>query len=376
MGGPSLSNVDSAWADLEGTYRNVRKAVDGFSAQAALIGMQMIQDVPTRMEYMRMIRAEADEVLTLARQSRASAAKAFDFINARRDELRLIQQDKAKAAVAVLSKLLTKHPTKHQLLVNAANTLARDGKLPSIKVGKEVKAVPLEQLSPDQMDDVFLKAIEKAGGSRKSITPTNMKLRGAGLLFLTVALAGLDIYMSQDKNFAVTKNASSIAGGAGGAWVCAAAGLAVGGPIGGLVGLIVGGVAGSFAAEEAHYAVRGLHSSPRVDALVKRFYGPVAFDEEGLGRALHVEFLGDLDQVLVAFAHLNEKRNSDADDVAVAYVEAAMRVYRGNPDGALADGLRSAPGQALVKMLQGILDDGWTTDQERSHMMWLQTVKP
>jgi len=336
----------------------------------------MIQEVSTRMEYMRMIRAEADDVLAWARQNRSAASKAFEFISQRRDELRLIQQDKARASIAILSKLLTKHPTKHQLIVNAANALASEGKLPSVKVGNQTKAVKLEQLTPDQLDDVFLKAIDKAGGSRKSITPTNMKLRGSGLLLLTVALAGLDIYVSQDKSFAVTKNASVIAAGAGGAWLFAAAGLAVGGPVGGLIGLIVGGIAGSMAGEEAHYAARGLHSHPRVDALVKRYYSAIAFDEEGLGRALHVEFMGNMGLVYTAFTNLNEKRNSDADDVAFAYVEAAMRVYRAKPDGALADSLRSAPGQAVVKQLYDILDDGWTTGEERGQMTWLQTVKP
>jgi hypothetical protein len=375
MAGNSPNDVDTAWDDLESAYRSVRKAVDAFSAEAGLIGAQLIQDVPTRMEYMRMIRAEADDVLAFARKNRASAAKAFEFINARRDELRLIQQDKARAAVAVLSKLLTKHPAKHQLLVNAANALAREGKLPSVKLGTEVKAVPLEKLSPDQLDDVFLKAIDKAGGSRKTITPTNMKLRGAGLLLLTVALAGVDICLAQDKSFAVTKNVSSIAVGAGGAWAFAAAGLAIGGPVGGLVGLIVGGIVGSYVGEEAHYAVRGLHSHPKVDTLVSRYYGALSFDEEALGRALHVEFLGDLELVVIAFSHLNEKRNADADDVATAYVEAAMRVHGRNRDGALADGLRTPMGQALVKLLHDMLDEGWTTHQERMQMTWLQSVK-
>ncbi len=376
MGGPSPGSVDTAWTELDSIYRTVRKGVDGFSSEATLIGAQMIQDVTTRMEYMRMIRAEADEVLAWARQNRASAAKAFEFISQRRDELRLIQQDKAKASVAVLSKLLTRHPTKYQLLVNAANALAGEGKLPGVKVGSQTKAVNLDQLTPDQMDDVFLKAIDKAGGSRKSITPSGMKLRGSGLLLLTVALAGLDIYVSQDKSFAVTKNASTIAAGAGGAWLFAAAGLAVGGPVGGLIGLVVGGIVGSMAGEEAHYVARGLHANPQVDALVKRFYSPIAFDEQGLGNALHTEFLGNMGLVYVAFANLNEKRNSDADDVATAYVEAAMRVYRAKPDGPLADSLRSPPGQAVVKLLYDILDDGWTTNEELKQMTWLQTVKP
>ena len=94
MAGNSPNDVDTAWNDLDSAYRNVRTTVGAFSAEAGLVGAQLIQDVPTRMEYMRMIRAEADDVLAIARQNRASAARAFDYVNARRNELRLIQQDK------------------------------------------------------------------------------------------------------------------------------------------------------------------------------------------------------------------------------------------------------------------------------------------
>ena len=233
----------------------------------------------------------------------------------------------------------------------------------------------MEKLSPDQLDDVFMHAIDKAGGSRKSITPTNMRARGAGLLILTVALAGLDIYMAKDKSFAVTKNASSIAGGAGGAWALAAAGLAVGGPVGGLIGLIVGGIVGSYAAEEAHFHIRGLNSNPRINRLVNQYHGIFDFDEAGLGRALHIEFVADLESVALAFLHLREKRNCDSDEVASGYIEAAKQVINNYPNGALIDGLRSPIGKTLIDILYSILDAGWTTSEERLQMMWLTQIK-
>ncbi len=270
---------------------------------------------------------------------------------------------------------MTKNPPKYQLLVRAADDLAKNGKIPAVGTGKNLKSAPLEQLSPEHLDDVFLHAIDKAGGSRKSITPMNMKMRGAGLLILTVALAGLDIYLSKDKSFAVTKNASTIAGGAGGAWALAAAGLVVGGPVGGLIGLIVGGVAGSYLAEEVHFHIRGLHSDPRGDRLVNQYHGIINFDEKGLGYALHREFLADLRLIVVAFSHLNEKRNTDADDVARAYNEVAQTVTVKYPRGALVDGLRSPFGRALLDLLYSILDGGWTTGAERPQMDWIQNMR-
>lgn len=371
MASGSQAIVLKAWTELESDYQSVRSAAKGFIADATLIGTQMIQDVATRVEYMRMIRAEADQMLAYARTNRAAARLVFDRIFARRNELRLIAQGNAGAAINILSKLITKDPTKYELLVRAANTLAEEGLLPGVTNGKVVKSIPLEKLSQDQLDDVFLKAIDKAGGSRKSITPLKMKMRGAGLLLLSVAVAGLDVYMSQDKSFAITKNVTSIAAGAGGAWAFAAAGLVVGGPVGGLVGLIVGGIVGSYAGEEVHYAVRGLHSRPEIDMLIARYYGIGGFDEDGFGRALHTEFLGAFDLVYIAFSNLDEKRNSDADDVASAYIEAAQMVCLQLPNGALAEGLRSPIGQALAATLYQILDDGWTTAEERAQMQWL-----
>jgi hypothetical protein len=375
MANQSMNDALAAWSQFESQYRMVRDGVDGFIAEASIIGLQMIQDVPTRTEYMKMIRAEADEMLAAARKNRSAIRDIFNRIYERRKELRLIAQDKAKATVAVLSKLMTKDPSKYQLLVRAADDLAKKGKLPGVGTGKNIRSLPLERLSQENLDDVFLHAIDRAGGSRKSITPMNMKMRGAGLLLLTVALAGLDIYLAKDKSFAVSKNVSTIAGGAGGAWAFAAAGLVVGGPVGGLVGLIVGGVVGSYVAEEAHFQIRGLHSDPRVDRLVNQYHGIVNFDEEGLGWALHREFLADLQLVVIAFSHLNEKRNTDADDVARAYVEVARSVATNYPKGALIDGLGSPLGRALLDLLYSILDSGWTTGLERSQMDWVQTMR-
>jgi hypothetical protein len=256
MSSTGESQALTAWWRFEEEYRQLRGATDEFAAEAAVIGSNMLIDIPTRMEYMRMIRAEADATLAQARQHPSAVRLLFDRIYDRRKEMRLIQQGKAKAATAILSKLATKNQTKYRLLVSAANELAREGKLPAITVGKQVQSIPLEELNPEQIDEVFFKAIDRAGGSRKSITPTKMGLRGAGLLLLSVALAGLDIYLAKDKSFAITKNVSTIMGGGVGAWALAAAGLAVGGPLGGAVGLIVGGIVGAYAAEEVHFQVR------------------------------------------------------------------------------------------------------------------------
>lgn len=370
-----MTDVMQAWQSYEQYYNRVKTEVAGFSSTASLVGTQMILDVPTRLEYMRMIRAEADDMLAEARANRRTAKLVFDRIFDRRNELRLIAQDRATASVKVLSKLLTKDRSKYQILVSAANTLAREGKLPVAagSAADNIRSIPLEELTPDQLDEVFLKAIDKAGGSRKTITPARMRGNGGALLLLTVALAGLDIYLSQDKSFAVSKNISSVAGGAGGAWALAAAGLAVGGPVGGAIGLIVGGIAGAYVGEEAHFQVRGLNSTPEIDRLVRKHHSVVNFDEAGLAKEMHTEFLADLKTVLTTFVHLNEKRSGDADDVARTWIAEAKRVVERHPQGALAQGFAHPLGQNLLSYLHSTLDAGWTSGNEYQLMAWLKT---
>ncbi|WP_422376812.1 hypothetical protein [Roseibium sp.] len=365
-----------AWSELEGTYRTVQTQVSGFVSEAGIIGANLIRDVPTRIEYMRMIRAEADTVLEQACANKSAAKEFFDYIFERRIALRNAQQDRATATTNIISKLLTKKRTKAELIVKAAKDLSKKGRI-SIQISDGMSdADALKKImASDDFDDVLLKAIDKGGGSRGSITPTKMKLQGAGLLILTVALAGLDIYVSEDKSFATTKNVSAIAGGAGGAWALAAAGLAFGGPIGGAIGLVVGGLVGSYAGEEIHFQARGINVNPKINQLVQKHFGWTWNDEEGLAYDAHTEFLGDLGSVYVLFFHLNEKRSSDSDDVAVAYIQVAQKVLRKHPSGALANGLKSKNGKALLDLLHSILDAGWTSDVEYSLMSWLQTQK-
>ncbi|MCK7614591.1 hypothetical protein [Roseibium sediminicola] len=369
------SQAINAWSELEGVYKTVQTQVNGFMSEASICGVNLIRDVPTRIEYMTMIRAEADAMLEQARANKKAAKEIFDRIFERRNELRLIQQNKATATTNIISKLITKDRTKAQLLIKAAKQLAEEGKI-SVQIADGVSdAEALKKImATDDFDDVLIKAIDNAGGSRKTISPTNMKVRGAGLLILTVALAGFDIYTSQDKSFATTKNVSSIAGGAGGAWALAAAGLAVGGPVGGAIGLLVGGFAGSYAAEEIHFQARGINVNPKINELVQKHFGWSA-DEDGLAYDAHKEFLGDMVSVYLLFSNLNEKRNSDADDVAVPYIKVAQKVLEKHPNGALADGLKSKTGQALIDLLYAILDAGWTDDVEYSLMSWLKKQK-
>ena len=140
MANDSVSHVLGAWQNYERSYNMIRSEVTAFSSQAALIGGNMILDVPTRIEYMGMIRAEADEMLAYARRNRSAVRLVFDRISARRDELRLLAQNDANAPTRVLSRLMAKNRSKYDLLVRAADTLAQEGRLPAVGSGKAARS--------------------------------------------------------------------------------------------------------------------------------------------------------------------------------------------------------------------------------------------
>ena len=63
------NSVIAKWREFENDYQMVYSAVQAFVTEASLIGANMIIDIPTRLEYMKMIRAEADDMLAFARKN-------------------------------------------------------------------------------------------------------------------------------------------------------------------------------------------------------------------------------------------------------------------------------------------------------------------
>jgi hypothetical protein len=87
-------------------------------------------------------------------------------------------------------------------------------------------------------------------------------------------------------------------------------------------------------------------------------------DEDGLAESLAA--MGtNTGRVLNIFEHLDRKHNSDADDVAVRYVE----LVRKSPGVAAA----IKADRALVSLLVRILDEGWTTDAEKKAIAFLKS---
>jgi hypothetical protein len=88
-------------------------------------------------------------------------------------------------------------------------------------------------------------------------------------------------------------------------------------------------------------------------------------DEEGLAKAL-AAMGGNTRRVLKIFEHLNDKHNSDADDVAVLYVG----LVRKSPQTVAA--LKAD--RPLVSLLVRIMDEGWTSAEEKQAIAFLQAL--
>ncbi|MFO0907102.1 MAG: hypothetical protein U0794_01835 [Isosphaeraceae bacterium] len=86
-------------------------------------------------------------------------------------------------------------------------------------------------------------------------------------------------------------------------------------------------------------------------------------DEDRLAGML-VSFGTNLNRVRSVFEHLNRYHNSDADDVAVRYVKGAAKVT------GLLDAIRRD--RSLAALLVRVMDEGWTTSDERAAMALLR----
>ena len=88
-------------------------------------------------------------------------------------------------------------------------------------------------------------------------------------------------------------------------------------------------------------------------------------DESGLADAL-VAMGTNTRRVLSIFEYLNENHNSDADDVAVLYVE------RAKPAAATVAAIKAD--RPLVALLIRIMDEGWTSAEEKKAIEYLRTL--
>lgn len=132
------------------------------------------------------------------------------------------------------------------------------------------------------------------------------------------------------------------------------------------VGVLVGGALGALLADHAYVAASGT-ADPMTRSFVARFAGFwTGMDEAGLARALVTEHRMNPAFVERVFRSLDDSYHTDADDVAVLYVEHLRR------DPALAQALSLNP--SLRGLLVKLMGEGYTDAREACATQWVRAL--
>jgi len=229
---------------------------------------------------------------------------------------------------------------------------------------------PFKELPGPQQRQVLIEVIESSGRSRPAVTQAIPRFQWAarGLWLATFAIAAYNIGTAENPWWQSGREAANIAGGfaggfAGGAAMGAAGGVWAG-PVGVAIGVVVGGILGAVLSDHAYVEAAGT-SDPATRQFVGRFTSFwTGVDEEGMARALTREHRNDLAFVRRVFLSLNHDYHTDADDVALEYVNLARR------DAALGAVVRSD--SSLREILIQVLDEGWASSAEQEAIRYLR----
>lgn len=218
---------------LEGALSQMESAATNFA-------YRFINDGNVRMNYINQTRKLAQEYRERVAAGTITAEDAAKQVQVLRNDIleaqRLRTSDLGRAKA-----------------VNIKNTgLTLNYLTEKYSIGKFGK--PFLQLSPFQMNQVYLEIIDSSGRPRPSINQSAQRLTklGQGLLVVTLGVAVYNIAVADDKMKATTREGVIIGGGfAGGAAGGALAGLACGpgAPICVTVGVFVGGALGALGAD-------------------------------------------------------------------------------------------------------------------------------
>jgi hypothetical protein len=180
------------------------------------------------------------------------------------------------------------------------------------------------------------------------------------------AIAVYNVATANNKVDAAAREGVTIAGGfAGGAAGGALAGIWFG-PVGVAVGVAIGGVVGSLVADELYVELVPV-GTESVASLVDAHTRPFSTDEDGLARALYERGGIDANFVKAVFAVLADRYATDADDVALAYVN-IVKTRGGSQLHAL------KLDTSLKHLLIQLMEQGWTSSEESAALRYLRTL--
>ena len=223
-------------------------------------------------------------------------------------------------------------------------------------------------LSEAERNTVFLEVVSSSGRANPKVNLKTQKMRGIGrgLWVLTALVAVYNVSAAENKVDAAGREAANIGGGfAGGAGGGAMAGIWFG-PVGVAIGVVVGGVLGSIMSDQVYVELSGPDGA-FARGFIPRFSGFSGVDEDGMASALVNEVSYETDKVLNVFRQLDDKYLTDADDIAVRYVQ----LLKKNP-GPTAMAVKQHVG--LRNYLIMLLDGGWTSKEERDCIDYLRAM--
>jgi hypothetical protein len=336
---------------LEAGLRDLEVTANNFAVRLARIA-----DV--RAEYILRIRDYSQSIRAAVENGELSAARGAEIANEMRNQIMKMQRARDfDLGRSFAEQMKGKGLSLEESIAKAIKKLGLEGK-------------PFQKLAGSQQREVFLEVIESSGRSRPAVTQAIPRFRWAarGLWLATFAIAAYNIGTAENPWWQSGREAASLAGGFGGGFAGGAAMGAVGGiwagPPGIVIGAFVGGVLGALLADHAYVEAAGT-SDPITRQFVARFTSFwTGTDEAGMARALAREYRYDFYFVRRVFLSLNHDYNTDADDVAVEYVN----LMRLDPE----LGRAVQRDTSLREVLIQVLGEGWTSSDEEAAIGYLR----
>lgn len=336
----------------EYTSATVEESVQQLEIQAVNFAYRFIQDARVRSEYMRSTKEMAEQIRDLYAKGQLTAKQAAEMANEMRNEImefaRVRSSDLGRAKARSLK----------------AKGLDLDD--PLNKYAKSFYKKPFNQLTSDEANRVYLEVVDAAGRSRPSVNIKTARLANAGkaLWLLSACVAIYNVSVANNKVKAAGREAANIGGGFGGG---AAGGAVAGiwfGPIGVAIGIVVGGTLGAIMADQVYVEVTGADGE-FAKKFITRYTNLISTDENAMADALVRECGYEMQKVLDVFVELEDKYSTDADDVALLYVE-KIKALPLNPTKI---GFQKA--EELKNYLKQLLESGWTSNREREAVLYL-----
>ncbi len=330
----------------------VKKALELFEAAALNFAYRYINMSSVRMEYMEKTKAFSAELLKTYAEGRFTAHEAADTANRMRNEIMNMSRSKScDLGKAIAGRIKAKGLDLDTLLS---------------KYAEKTYSKPFNRLNPAQQDEVYLEIVRSAGRAnpKVSLRARNLGRAGRALWLLAIGVAIYNVGTAHNKTRQAGREAAGMGGGFLAGAGAGAAGGALFGPVGVVAGALIGGVIGSIMADEAYIEIVG-PDDDFVRKFLPRFTQFFARDEDKIALALVNECGINMDQVHAVFLTLNDDYNTDADDVAVLYIN-TIRKRSGNLERALKLNVE------LRHLLISILSEGYTSSDEQACLNYLR----